>query len=366
MTRQHTQLRSAFVVVLLIAGLGAGGCSSWSVNKLRWPWQEKEEELTPPERIVSIWTDTVLHQPGAAAIRGFGARVLVYGAEESKPIKVDGTFIVYAFDADHIDPSQQKPLKKFVFPADGLESKFSESDMGPSYSLWCPWDTVGGPALNISLVTRFEGREGGIVISEPVTKLLPGTGAANSIKIEKGQRIPAAGIQPVDYQQPVDSSDAVDAELVPKAPRTELESDAIDLPPAFIRRLQKDGGAEKSNSSADAPRNSQTSATRDSSLPISPSASAAHATLTTNLQTAEGPDSPGARSEWPRFPARTSVGSQPVHDPMRKGPHHAGWPSALPATPRFGWSRPTAVNEPTSPAPADPTTSNPATTTSRQ
>ncbi len=130
MIRQHTQLHAAIVAVLLIAGLGAGGCSTWSVNKLRWPWQDKDDELPPPERVVSIWTDTVLHQPGLPAIRGFGARILVYGADEAKPIKVDGTFTVYAFDADHVDPSQQKPLKKFVFPADDLESKFSETDMG--------------------------------------------------------------------------------------------------------------------------------------------------------------------------------------------------------------------------------------------
>ena len=130
------------------------------LHKLRMPWQDKDEELTPPERIVTFWSDTVLHQPGKPAVRGFGGRVFFYGEDESDPIEVDGSLVVYAFDADDDDPSQQQPEKKFVFPADQLEQHFSKSDMGPSYSVWLPWDVVGGPSRNLSLVAGLrEARE---------------------------------------------------------------------------------------------------------------------------------------------------------------------------------------------------------------
>ena len=69
MIRQRTQPCPALVIVLLIVGWGAGGCTSWNVHKLRMPWQDKEDELTPPERIVTFWSDTVLHQQGQPAIR---------------------------------------------------------------------------------------------------------------------------------------------------------------------------------------------------------------------------------------------------------------------------------------------------------
>ena len=132
-------------VLLLVAGLGIGGCAPLDLHTMRFPWQDQDDELVPPVRLVTFWSDTVLHQPGKPAVRGFGGRVFFYGEDDSKPIEVDGSLVVYAFDAEHYDPSQQRPEKKYVFPADQLQEHFSNSDMGPSYSVWLPWDEVLGP-----------------------------------------------------------------------------------------------------------------------------------------------------------------------------------------------------------------------------
>ena len=190
MERSETMIRLACEQILTFASLASlvmlavTGCAPLNLHKMRLPWQDKEDEFAPPERIVTFWSDTVLHQPDQPAIRGFGGRVFFYGKDESKPIEVDGSLAVYAFDADHHDPSNQRPEKKFVFTADQLKEHFSKSDMGPSYSVWLPWDEVLGPTRNISLVARFEGREGGTVISEPANKLLPGTGTTDSLRVD--------------------------------------------------------------------------------------------------------------------------------------------------------------------------------------
>ena len=49
-----------------------------------------------PTIVLPIWTDTVLHQTGKPAVRGFGARVYFYEREGADPIQVDGSITVYA------------------------------------------------------------------------------------------------------------------------------------------------------------------------------------------------------------------------------------------------------------------------------
>ncbi len=82
------------VVTALIAtwvALCLSGCASFELAEVEMPWSEGEEELAEvPERIVSFWSDTVLHQKGLPGVRGFGGRVFFYGSEGEDPIKVDG------------------------------------------------------------------------------------------------------------------------------------------------------------------------------------------------------------------------------------------------------------------------------------
>ena len=217
----------ATLFALFCAGL-VGGCTPLDLH-MRLPWQDKDE--TPaPQKVVSFWSDTVMYQQGMSGIRGFGGRVFFYDKKDTKPIPVDGSLTVYAFDADHFDPTAQRPEKKFVFTPEQLSQHFSQSELGPSYSIWLPWDEVMGPTRNLSLVTRFEGRNGGVVIGEPTNKLLPGTNSKDEMKIEYSRQSRGADASLAAYHQEAPSSDGEVATPTPPAPAQGIVvADSIDL-----------------------------------------------------------------------------------------------------------------------------------------
>ncbi len=138
-----------------------------------WKWGEGDKPALP-DRILAVWTDTVLHQPNQPGVRGFGGRVFFYLKDQTDPIEVDGKLAVYVFDSEDADPMNQKPLRKYVFTADQFASHMSKTSIGPSYSVWLPWGEVGGPQMKLSIIARFEGVDGGTTISDPTIKLLPG------------------------------------------------------------------------------------------------------------------------------------------------------------------------------------------------
>ncbi len=152
-----------------------------------------------PDRMMVIWSDTVLHQPQKPGIRGFGGRVYFYRGDEPKPVTVDGGLVVYAFDGDDVSYDATRPEKKYVFTADQFSEHMSHTDMGPSYSVWLPWDEIGGPNRRLSLIARFEGRSGGVVISKPMTKLLPGVGKYIQPRDDQGrpeaEPLPGTGVR---------------------------------------------------------------------------------------------------------------------------------------------------------------------------
>ena len=110
------------------------------------------------------------------------ARVYFYNREQKEPMEVDGQLIVYAFDATKQQGGIPVPEKKYVFTADQLPSHHSKTEMGHSYSVWLPWDEIGGPSRHVTLITRFEGRESGVVVSDPVHKMLPGVPRAGACR----------------------------------------------------------------------------------------------------------------------------------------------------------------------------------------
>lgn len=257
------------------AALLSCGCQ-FSPQATRWSHDfllgKKQPEI--PDRMMVIWSDTVLHQPQQPGVRGFGGRIYFFRGDGHAPIEVDGGLAVYAFDATATDPGSTKPERKFVFTADQFNEYMSSTDMGPSYSVWIPWDQVGGPARQLSLVTRFEGREGGVVISDPAIKLLPGieqpspgnhsprTVHAGGNRTEAGATAAAvtrAGGPAGDAAPQTEPAIAQATHLNSRAPRpdrldpraaasgpglTEVldgrrrEVTTIDIPPSFGRHLQ--------------------------------------------------------------------------------------------------------------------------------
>jgi hypothetical protein len=198
-----------------------------------WPWK-KEPSLTTPDRVLPVWTDSVLHQTNQPGIRGFGGRIYFYGKENTDPVEVDGSLAVYVFDADDASPSNQKPLRKFMFTADQFKSHMSKTSIGPSYSVWLPWGEVGGAPMRLSLIARFEGREGGTTISDPTIKMLPGVPVEKEVAnadLNSSQAI-RSKISLAGHSEPTKASGKKDQ----TDEKTEVET--IDLPPSFQRHLR--------------------------------------------------------------------------------------------------------------------------------
>lgn len=169
----HRALISGLCSAALLLAL-APGCSQFDLQK-KMPWLTgKTGEFRRPMRVVTMWSDTVLTTPGQAPVRGFGARLMFYGLDEEKPIKVAGSLVVYAFDEANRDKTNTRPDRKFVFTEEQFAKHYSKSDLGHSYSIWAPWDEVGGEPKEISLIVRFTPVEGGVVVSEQVKQFLPG------------------------------------------------------------------------------------------------------------------------------------------------------------------------------------------------
>ena len=140
-----------------------------------WPFRDKDKPQEGiPIRMVGTWTDTVLSQAGQKSQRGFGGRILFYEKEGKKPILVDGQLVVYAFDETGRDATDNKPTRRYVFPADQMPLHMSKSELGASYSFWLPWDEAGGVRTEVSLICRFEPKGGAVVTSEQTKHLLPG------------------------------------------------------------------------------------------------------------------------------------------------------------------------------------------------
>jgi hypothetical protein len=154
-----------------------------------------------------VWTDAVQQQAGQAPTRGFGGRLMFYEGKGDKPVKVDGTLVVYAFDETGRDPNNAKPDRKFVFPPEQIPSHYSKSQIGHSYSVWVPWDKVGGLRKEITLIVRFLPKEGAPVVGELVRQVLPGEALPSNRAVAKaaGQTpgaVTAMEPIPAGYQQP--------------------------------------------------------------------------------------------------------------------------------------------------------------------
>src|SRR5436190_19267984 len=173
-------MKAIRVALVLALTLSAGSAHAWTTPKIfrldnTWPFRDKDKPQEGiPVRMVGAWTDTVMSQPGQKSQRGFGGRLMFYDKDGKKPILVDGQLVVYAFDEAGRDPTDNKPTRRYVFPADQIPVHMSKSEIGASYSFWLPWDEAGGPKTEVSLICRFEPKGGAVVTGEQTKHLLAG------------------------------------------------------------------------------------------------------------------------------------------------------------------------------------------------
>jgi len=66
------------------------------------------------------------------------------------------------------------PIANDVLTPEQVQARYSKSKIGHSYSVWIPWDQVGGVQKEIALIVRFEPKDGAAVVGEQAPLLLPG------------------------------------------------------------------------------------------------------------------------------------------------------------------------------------------------
>ncbi|MDG2380603.1 MAG: hypothetical protein P8N76_02935 [Pirellulaceae bacterium] len=310
-----------FATSLLCVSWMVTGCAPFNLKGSI--FGEVEESPKVPSRIVAMWTDTVLYQDGKPGVRGFGARVYFYGPEDDeKPIEVDGSLTVYAFNAEQKTRGMPSPEKKFIFTADQFKSHHSQTKVGHSYSIWLPWDELGGTTRHISLITRFEHRLGGVVVSDPSKVVLPG------LSSEVGE----PEISDADGSQSAQEATVQQAAYEMETP----QAITIQVPPRFAEKFHGSSPSElQRQSPLDANRSKPATFETEATMvrPDSPEAmelpeSVVEAGVLPYHQRLSGHFQPR------RYPVENSPGSSPVSRLPRKQPYRARWLSGLPPTPR--------------------------------
>jgi hypothetical protein len=209
---------------LTVLLLTAGGCKSPLPDlsaKLPWVGDDKVKE-TPyqqPVKMTVIWSPAMYSQPGQVPTRGFGGRFYFYNAKD-EAIAVDGGLMVYAFDDTAKQNASQVPNRRFAFTAEQLKKHFSPTQLGASYSIWVPWDPVGGPQADISLLPIFSGTSGGVLTGQQSRNLLPG---------------PETPKSETQFQQRIDTPVAASS----NAAGTSVITTTIGLPQATADRLAR-------------------------------------------------------------------------------------------------------------------------------
>ena len=172
------------VLIATIAATALSGCQAtkWSkdnmrnLNPLKHLTEDKDApnntDFEEPVRMAVMWSDGVYDEVGKPKTAGFGARIYFYNADDV-PIKVDGELTVYGYE-DEKQQSGHSADRKFVFRQSEFQSHFSETSLGNSYSVWIPWEKVGGLRKSISLIPIFKASTGKALRGDLSVNVLPG------------------------------------------------------------------------------------------------------------------------------------------------------------------------------------------------
>jgi len=174
------------IAVLGLAAVCCSGCKSLSPPSWAKAWYSEEEpklaesKYPRPARMAVVWSPALLNTQGKKPTRGFGGRIYFYDAA-NKTVPVEGQLVVYGYDDSRQQRTEGKtPDRKYAFTPEQFTEHFSETELGASYSVWIPWDEVGGPQVDISLVPIFTATSGQLVVGQSSKNLLPGPTTENT------------------------------------------------------------------------------------------------------------------------------------------------------------------------------------------
>lgn len=305
---------------LIAAVLSLSGCTPLNFNLRNFSFNNDDEPATP-SRMVPVWTDTVLTRSGKQGVRGFGGRLIFYENSQQLPIHVDGSIVVYAWDDTDESAPDRPPDRKYVITAEELSAHYSESRVGASYSIWIPWDGVGGEHTKVSLVTRYIGSNGAELVSQPITAVLPGP-VPDRLVVSK-RRLEAVS---------------------PEVRQAALKTPHRDAQPSESAILQ--AGWESPDD--DSPASPGLPRMRTTTLDVTPSFAARHfsdnrAPLNVEHSSVNGPaeaeatpagPAPSTRYAPTPRPAQTERADSPISSPLRTPPRRAKWPFLHSVSPR--------------------------------
>ena len=259
-TRSSSWLLAGAVLLVTFAGCSSLGTGKLTATDGRFNLlkrfkgkKDKLPEFKTPQSMVAIWKASTFEKAGAKSIRGFGGRFYFYDAN-NKPVRVNGDLTIYGYD-DHnrSEAVDGKADRKFVFKAESLDSHFSESALGESYSFWVPWDNVGGEEKTITLIPVFKTVDGHMPEAKPATMRLPGrrtsksSGSTASTSKPNGQVVQASAEFPISL--PVGSN--ITSPIAPKK-QTRRTPTTLRLTPHLaeqlsnsINRGEKDSGKDR-------------------------------------------------------------------------------------------------------------------------
>lgn len=334
---------SKFVLVLLLSAClpPLVGCADFDLRRpIPWVDDGKNDPKAPGD-VVVFWQNAIHHRTGRRPTRGFGGRIMFHDQKKGDPTKVEGTLVVYAFDEENRRPGDNCPTRKFVFPAEQFAKHYSESELGHSYSVWIPWDEVGGPTAKISLIARFMPLGGAEVVSGQAKLVLPGRNFPPAELADQGPSRDdhaGSGVRPASYDE--QSPDGATQDSREQLGR--MISTTIQIPPRFgssaptartrtrpaanpSTTYQPDPG--QSHGAASSRPMADHSAARDKRTPRTPST-----TSRTSMETLRAGAALAGLREFPQEASRS------VHSPLAR--------SRSPASPTAGLSRDRAPSQP--------------------
>lgn len=209
------------------------------------PWEDEEPEYKVPMKMVVTWKDAVRYNPNDPATRGFGGRIHFYD-ETQKPVRVQGSLTIYGYDdAPRGDIDNERPDRKFVFDAEKLQSHYSMSKLGHSYSFWIPWDRAGGEQKEITLAPFFRTATGQVIMSEQSKHLLMGVAKKEEKQTTQPPYQPSPSDQvipevaQVNFQRNVGLAvPPMQQPQMPQQQASQLKTTTIELPSTMKERLR--------------------------------------------------------------------------------------------------------------------------------
>lgn len=186
------------LTVLLLGSILATstGCQTWGNKSTSTTWWGKSKEPVPPDapenfgeavKMDISWKDDVLPGPGGRLQRGVGGRVHFFDKND-KPIRVHGSMTVYGFDEHNGKSTSPRPDKRFHFKDEELQSVYSESAIGHSYSIWLPWDEQGYQR-QVAMMPIFRAPDGRLLKGDHTQAVLHGPENPNPVShLQEKQR----------------------------------------------------------------------------------------------------------------------------------------------------------------------------------